>query len=144
MQFVLNLLHLTIGATESGVASPFKLLGIVVPKLASAFPHWVYCVFSASICVRGCIVVCCACRHACVRNCVHVCLRACMHACVCACVRVHVHACTAMYVQLPHGQKFWQEEYLADCSNNGIWQLNKLYHNYIHSKMVANVTDQNS
>ena len=36
LQFILELLHLTIAATESGVASPFKLLGIVVPKLVSA------------------------------------------------------------------------------------------------------------
>ena len=56
LQFVLKLLHLTIGATESGVASPFKLLGIVVPKLVSAFTHWVECVFSALKCVRDCIL----------------------------------------------------------------------------------------
>ena len=40
LQFILKLLQLTISATESGVASPFKLLGIVVPKLVSAFTHF--------------------------------------------------------------------------------------------------------
>ena len=39
LQFILELLHLTIAATESGVASPFKLLGIVVPKLVSAVTY---------------------------------------------------------------------------------------------------------
>ena len=50
LQFILELLHLTIAATESGVASPFKLLGIVVPKLVSA----VTCVR----CVRFFTLVC--------------------------------------------------------------------------------------
>ena len=24
---------------------------------------------------------------------------------------------------IPYSRKFWREEYLADCSNNGIWRI---------------------
>ena len=48
---------------------------------------------------------------------------------------------------IPYSRKFWREEYLADCSNNGIWRillwrLGKLY-TIIIFKMVTYVTDRN-
>ena len=30
-------------------------------------------------------------------------------------------SCESTYI--PYSRKFWQEEYLADCSNNGIWRI---------------------
>ena len=34
-----------------------------------------------------------------------------------------VHMCVCVLHFILYGRKFWREEYLADCSNNGIWRI---------------------
>ena len=48
------------------------------------------------------------------------------------CVRTKAKSESRTQTDIPYSRKFWREEYLADCSNNGIWQillwrLDKLY-----------------
>ena len=33
------------------------------------------------------------------------------------------HVCMYVCMYVLYSQKFWWEEYLADCSNNGIWRI---------------------
>ena len=87
-------------------------------------------------------VLTCACTHVLTFVCLLVCIHTCWHYC-CLLGKwslaqkapqlkqdhrlptyvLCVHMCVCVLHFILYGRKFWREEYLADCSNNGIWRI---------------------